>query len=52
MECVICNNEIKIDPLSGWSEGNNAEPFEKGRCCDTCNWKFVIPHRILISLKF
>ena len=26
--------------------GNNAEPVNKGRCCDTCNFTVVIPRRI------
>jgi len=37
--CCICKQ-----PYEGY--GNNAEPFEVGRCCDRCNKEFVIPYRI------
>tara|TARA_Y100001938_G_scaffold141772_1_gene212065 strand:+ start:753 stop:1115 length:363 start_codon:yes stop_codon:yes gene_type:complete len=38
-ECVFCSKEIK-----DW--GNNSQPIQKGRCCDDCNKKLVIPFRI------
>ena len=37
--CCICGEEYK-------GYGNNAEPYKKGRCCDQCNRKFVIPSRL------
>lgn len=38
--CDICG-----EPIQGY--GNNAEPYlEGGRCCDSCNIKFVIPARL------
>ncbi len=37
--CSICEVEYE-----GW--GNNAEPVNEGRCCDECNWKYVIPDRM------
>ena len=40
--CCICG-----EPIEGY--GNNPEPYmsaEKGRCCDSCNIKFVIPMRL------
>lgn len=38
--CCICGEEEK-------GYGNNPEPFKhKGRCCDACNIKFVIPARL------
>lgn len=37
--CVICGETI-----DGY--GNNAEPYKKGKCCDACNLKFVIPARL------
>ena len=37
--CSIC-----FVSYSGF--GNNAEPVNRGRCCDTCNGRFVIPARI------
>lgn len=39
MKCVICGKEIQ-------GYGNNAIPLKKGRCCDDCNIKYVIPKRI------
>lgn len=30
----------------GWSQGNNAEPVNSGRCCDECNMGVVIPARL------
>ena len=38
-KCSICKKKY-----AGW--GNNAEPINKGRCCDDCNFKIVIPERI------
>ena len=35
--CVICKEEIGVDPISGWDGGHNAEPIAEGRCCDVCN---------------
>lgn len=37
--CCICGEEIE-------GYGNNAQPYAKGKCCDACNIKFVIPARI------
>ena len=31
--------------------GNNAQPINKGRCCDKCNVDFVIPIRMLRVFK-
>lgn len=45
MKCSMCEREIRKDLLTGWDQGNNAEPFA-GRCCDECNVHFVIPARI------
>tara|TARA_B000000609_G_scaffold12790_1_gene7924 strand:- start:181 stop:360 length:180 start_codon:yes stop_codon:yes gene_type:complete len=44
--CVICKQEIGVDPISGWDGGHNAEPIAEGRCCDACNAMEVIPARI------
>ena len=46
MMCSICGHSIIAHPISGWDEGNNAEPVMKGRCCDICNQNIVIPRRI------
>lgn len=38
--CCICGETIE-------GYGNNPEPFKsEGRCCDSCNLKFVIPARV------
>ena len=40
--CCICG-----EPIEGY--GNNPEPYvsvDEGRCCDSCNVKFVIPARL------
>lgn len=37
--CCICNGYI-----AGY--GNNAEPFMRGVCCNSCNFMYVIPYRI------
>lgn len=39
--CCICG-----EPIEGY--GNNAEPYKHGKCCDACNFKFVIPARLNI----
>jgi hypothetical protein len=40
MKCCFCKKEAG-------QYGNNAEPAMKGRCCDKCNSKIVLPIRIL-----
>ena len=50
MKCSICGLEIKKHPITGWDEGNNAEPLNSGRCCDDCDEDYVIPKRISIVL--
>ncbi|KKN51132.1 hypothetical protein LCGC14_0625960 [marine sediment metagenome] len=45
MKCCICKKEIKPD-VTGWDEGNNAQPIADGRCCNDCNNIKVIPERI------
>lgn len=37
--CSICGKEYQ-------GYGNNAQPVNKGRCCDYCNCTVVIPRRI------
>jgi len=50
-KCSICKG--KIEPLKHpttnevvWTDGNNAEPVNSGRCCDVCNYQVVVPIRI------
>lgn len=42
MRCSICGDDVNDE------FGNNAEPVNKGRCCDYCNNEVVIPARLLI----
>ena len=44
MKCSLCNKEI--ENKNGWTEGNNAQPLNDGRCCDYCNNKKVISERM------
>jgi len=37
--CSICKSEYK-------GYGNNAEPINDGKCCDSCNHCEVIPARL------
>ena len=37
--CAICGENFTGDD-------HNAEPISSGRCCNSCNEKFVIPVRI------
>lgn len=37
--CAICQKLFQ-------GYGNNAEPVNKGLCCDKCNLKVVIPARL------
>ena len=46
MKCCLCNDEIKKEPISGWAQGNNAEPVKIGRCCNICNLTKVLPARL------
>jgi len=43
MECSICKGEIEVK--GNWTQGNNAQPINDGRCCDNCNYTIVIPAR-------
>ena len=45
MDCSICHLEIDDE------FGHNAEPINTGRCCDSCNSTFVIPHRIKLQFE-
>ena len=43
-KCVICEKTIKEQ------YGNNPAPVKaRGKCCDPCNWKVVIPTRMVYS---
>tara|TARA_R110002020_G_C16061996_1_gene755530 strand:- start:521 stop:790 length:270 start_codon:yes stop_codon:yes gene_type:complete len=53
MKCSICEGEIEekknIRGEVFWDGGNNAQPVNNGRCCDTCDCFIVIPARMGIS---
>ena len=40
MNCSICKNDVRD------KYGHNAQPINNGRCCENCNYMFVIPKRI------
>jgi len=44
IKCSICGAEIHNDVY----DSHNADPF-KGRCCNECNLKKVIPTRVALS---
>jgi hypothetical protein len=46
MKCCICHGTIEKNLLTGWDQGNNAQPVMNGRCCDLCDTTVVIPRRI------
>ena len=43
-KCCICGKVFE-------GEGNNAEPYKKGKCCDECNANVVIPARMNLFYK-
>ena len=45
MDCSICKGVIEVTSY-GWAEGNNAEPVNDGRCCDTCDMTIVLAARL------
>lgn len=44
MKCCLCNK--KIEAKGTWTQGHNAQPLAKGRCCALCNAIKVIPYRL------
>ena len=49
MKCCLCGKDIEAK--GAWTLGNNAQPLDKGRCCDQCNTEKVIPVRIELIRK-
>ena len=45
LTCSICYLPIIPDD-SGWNKGNNAEPVNSGRCCNSCNTNVVLNARL------
>ena len=52
LDCCLCGDEIDTQVTKSgpdkviWTDGHNAEPMAKGRCCNYCNDTKVIPARI------
>lgn len=46
MDCVLCNEPIKTEPITGWKYGHNAQPLADGQCCRDCNDERVLPARL------
>ena len=47
--CVLCSDALDVLYKNGvaiWTDGHNAEPMAKGRCCNYCNDTKVIPARM------
>lgn len=44
MKCCLCHKDIAVH--NHWTQGHNAQPLKKGRCCDKCNYEKVIPTRL------
>ena len=42
MKCSICGKEIN-------GKGNNPAPLQRGKCCDECNIKKVMPIRMFLN---
>jgi len=42
--CILCDQTIR-------GSGHNARPLADGRCCDDCNFAFVLPHRIVLAYR-
>ena len=49
MNCSICGLPIEAHPISGWDQGNNAQPVNDGRCCDECNETVVLRVRMTLA---
>ena len=47
--CVLCGDALDVlykNGIAVWTGGHNAEPLEKGSCCNFCNDTKVIPARL------
>lgn len=49
--CVICENVIEVEAISGWADGYNAYPIAEGRCCKRCDDSVVIAERMRRAFK-
>jgi hypothetical protein len=50
LKCCICKKDVeqKYTPegVMYWDQGENAEPYAVGRCCEECNMTKVLPMRM------
>ena len=48
--CSICSGPLDVkrtpDGKVYWTQGENAEPVNSGRCCESCNFAVVLPARL------
>jgi hypothetical protein len=48
LTCCLCGKVIPAEGQGGaWTEGHNAEPIKRGRCCAHCNDHKVTPARLV-----
>jgi|TARA_R110000751_G_scaffold171809_1_gene278250 hypothetical protein len=50
VNCSICYDVVEVYYKKGnpvWTQGHNAEPISKGRCCNYCNDTKVTPSRLM-----
>jgi len=52
-KCSICKEALDVMVSTEtkevlWDQGNNADPYNNGRCCESCNMEVVLPLRITL----
>ena len=52
-KCSICKEALDVMVSTEtkeilWDQGNNADPYNSGRCCELCNMEVVLPLRITL----
>tara|TARA_R110002167_G_scaffold122915_1_gene301610 strand:- start:63 stop:521 length:459 start_codon:yes stop_codon:yes gene_type:complete len=51
LTCSICDDDIEHKKQGSiiWADGNNAQPVNAGRCCDSCDCRVVVVTRMGIN---
>ena len=51
LSCSICQENIEHRKQGSmvWADGNNAQPVNAGRCCDSCDCRVVVIKRMGIN---
>ena len=51
LTCSICDDDIEHKKQGSiiWADGNNAQPVNAGRCCDSCDCRVVVIKRMGIN---